>query len=317
MMFRNSIRLLFSNFSMVWKILLYQIITLLVTFSVATIFAMPLINTLKTEGFLTLLQTEYSNISMNFNLASILNSVYIVGESFFSIISNNLSTTLLSLILSGFVIIFVGGFLFGLSRLAMAEVIHGYMSSHANYSFTGAYVRTFKKSVALQFAMLVVNTPINILIIYIIYKSFSLLTITTGIIDFLAPFLIILIATILFSINLTIFSGVIPAVTIHNCSVFKGYKLGYLAVKRRFFKTLSTSIVLILAILSFNLFFFALTSGASFVITLPSSIFLLAIFPMVMYYGSMGMRYYVDPETILSPKKLEEQDKISNTKFII
>ena len=317
MMFRNSIRLLFSNFSMVWKILLYQIITLLVTFSIATIFAMPLINILKTEGFLTVLQTEYSNIGMNFNVASILNSIYIVGQSFFNIIGNNISTTLLSFILVTFTIIFIGGFLFGLSRLAMAEVIHGYMSSHANYSFTGAYVRTFKKSVALQFAMLLVNVPINILIIYIIYKSLPLLVVSTGIINFLAPFLIIIIATLLFSVNLTIFSGLIPAITIHNCSIFKGYKLGFIAVKRRFFKTLSTSFVIILVILSVNLFLFSLTSGASFVITLPSSIFLLAIFPMVMYYGSMGMRYYVDPETILSPKKLEEQDKISNTKFII
>ncbi|PKK95978.1 MAG: hypothetical protein CVV59_00900 [Tenericutes bacterium HGW-Tenericutes-4] len=316
MMFRNSHRLLLSNFITVWKVLVYQIIVFLTTFSVATIFSLPLVNALKDNNFFELVKTEFGAITFQLNLANILNSLYTVGQEFFAIIGNNLDTVLFSFIMVVLVLFLLGGFLMGLSKLALTEMLNGYMSSYANYSFTSSYVRTFKKSVTLQLFRLLINLPINLLILTIIYFTLPLLS-ATGFLGVLAPFIIILVATLLLATNLTVFSGVAPAIVVHDYSVLKAYSLGFQAVKRRFFKTLSTSIAIILVILSVNLFLFVLTSGVSCIITLPASTFLLAIFPMVMYYGSMGMRYYVDPETILSPKKLEEQDSLNKAKFII
>lgn len=317
MMFRNSLRILFSNFSMVWKILVYYLVCIVTTFSVATIFSLPLFNTLEANNFFDTLKTEYATLGLNFNVTSILNSIYAMGQEFFSIIGSNINVVLPSLIMVLIVVFVFGGFLFGLSKLAITEVLNGYMSSSANYTFMGAYVRTFKKSAQLQLTKLLINLPITIVILTIIALTLPLLGATNAILAFLAPFLIILVATLLVSLHFTAFCGVTPAVCVHDAPVFKGYQLGFKAVARRFYKTLSTSFGLILTIFSLNLFFFSLTSGVSLVITLPASIFLLAIFPMVMYYGSMGMRYYVDPETILSPKKLEEQDKMNKAKFII
>lgn len=315
-MFRNSLRLLMSNFVTVWKVLVYQIIVFLTTFSIATIFSLPLINTLKSNNFFDLVGQEFEALGFSFNLTNILNSLYNILQEFFLILGNNLQTALLSFILVMIVIIFIGGFLMGLSKLALTEMLNGYMSSYANYSFTSSYVRMFKKSVKLQLFKLFINFPINLTILTIIYFTLSLLTVG-GFIGVIAPFLIILFATLLLSFNFTVFSGVAPAITIHDCSIIKGYELGFKAVKRRFFKTLSTSFLIILVILSVNLLLFTLTSGVSCIITYPASMFLLAIFPMVMYYGSMGMRYYVDPETILAPKKLEEQDSFKKAKFVI
>lgn len=317
MMFRNSLRILFSNFSMVWKILVYYLVCALTTFSIATIFSLPLVNTLKANNFFETLKTEYASLGLNFNVASILNTIYVTAQEFFNIVGNNLGTVLVSFILVLFVVFVFGGFLFGLSDLAITEVLNGYMSSNANYTFMGAFVRTFKKSAQLQLTKLIINLPITIVIFTLIGFTLPLLNVTNAVVAFLAPFFIILLFTLLVSLHLTAFSGVTPAICVHDAPVFKGYQLGFRAVGRRFYKTLSTSFGLVLTIFSVNLFFFSLTSGASLVITLPASIFLLAIFPMVMYYGSMGMRYYVDPETILSPKKLEEQDKMNKAKFII
>jgi hypothetical protein len=297
-------------------VLLYQIIVFVVTFSVAAIFSMPLMEMLQNNNFFELVQQEFSGLGFEFRLANILDSCYIVLQNFFNLIGANLNAVLGSLILVFLTVFVFGGFLMGLSQLAIAEVLNGYMSSYANFSFTSAYVRMFKNSVKLQFTRLLFHLPIQIATIIIIYATLPLLQ-TTGFFAIIAPFLIMLIATILLALNLSVFSGVVPAIVVHDNSILKSYALGLQAVKRRFLKVFSTSIALILVILSVNLFLFVLTSGVSFIITYPASIILLAIFRMVMYYGSMGMRYYVDPETILSPKKLEEQDSVKKAKFVI
>lgn len=38
---------------------------------------------------------------------------------------------------------------------------------------------------------------------------------------------------------------------------------------------------------------------------------------MVAFFSSQGMRFYVDGDTILSPKKLEEVDKIEDAKYLL
>jgi 1,4-dihydroxy-2-naphthoate octaprenyltransferase len=55
----------------------------------------------------------------------------------------------------------------------------------------------------------------------------------------------------------------------------------------------------------------------SIIIILPIISPLLHIFEMVSFFSSQGMRYYVDNDTILSPKKLEEVDKLEDAKYIL
>jgi hypothetical protein len=316
-MFRNSLRILFSNFTLVWKILVYKLLATLIVFSVATIFAMPLLEVLNQNNFFTKVYTEFSNAALNFNIHYTLNAFYVTINEFLSIVSANISQVGLSLTLVLATILILGNYIIGLSDLAVNEYLNGYMSSNANFSFTSSFVRVFPKAVKLQTAKLFINLPFNILIAFLIYLTLPLLNNTSEVIAIFAPFIIITLSTVLISANLTAFSGVSPAIVVHNCSIKKGFYLGLIAVNRRFYKTLSNAVIIVLSILTVNLFFLILTGGASLLVTLPSSIFLLAIFGMVMYYGSMGMRYYVDPDTILTPKKLEEQDSVNKTKFII
>ena len=55
----------------------------------------------------------------------------------------------------------------------------------------------------------------------------------------------------------------------------------------------------------------------SLVIILPILFPFIYIFDMVMFFSSQGMRFYVDSDTILTPKRLEEVDTIDNTKFLL
>ena len=151
MMFRNSVRLLFSNFITVWKILIYKIFTVVTTLSVAAIVAMPLINVLNNNSFFENAKQELADAALNFNIYYILSTFASIINSFFIIVSDNLSAVLGSLIAVLLILILFGNFLSGLSDLAVSESLNGYMSSNANYSFTSMFVKNFAKSVKLQF----------------------------------------------------------------------------------------------------------------------------------------------------------------------
>ncbi|MGD9901007.1 MAG: hypothetical protein AB7S44_00525 [Spirochaetales bacterium] len=296
---------------------MYKIVVTIIVFSLATVVALPLINVLNANNFFIDLKDTLSTFMLNLDFNIILLSISSIVNLFVSVIAANLGAVIYSLIGVFLIIIVLGGFLNGLSELAVTDTLNGYMSSNANFSFLNSYIKNFGKSLKLQLAKLAINLPINLIITYLIYLTLPLLYSSDYFVLLLAPLIVITLSTVLIALNITVFSGVIPAITVHNCGVFEGYRRGFKAVSRRFFKTLSNSIVIVFTILIVNAFVTIITAGAGLIITLPSSTFLLAIFGMVMYYGSMGMRYYVDPETILSPKKLEEQDKMRYTKFVI
>ena len=66
-----------------------------------------------------------------------------------------------------------------------------------------------------------------------------------------------------------------------------------------------------------NLLALALTAGVALLVTLPLTTLMTAILGEVMYFETLGMRYYVDSEHIISPKKLEERDSFEKLRDII
>ena len=85
------------------------------------------------------------------------------------------------------------------------------------------------------------------------------------------------------------------------------------AVLRKWQSIYSTSFVLyILAIV------LSMVMGIySLIIILPIFSPLLHIFEMTAFFQSQGMRFYVDSQSIISPKKLEENDKIDDIKYLL
>ena len=86
-----------------------------------------------------------------------------------------------------------------------------------------------------------------------------------------------------------------------------------MAVLRRGLRVFSTAFVIYILTL-----LLAMAIGLySLVIILPILFPFIYIFDMVMFFSSQGMRFYVDSDTILTPKRLEEVDTIDNTKFLL
>ena len=69
--------------------------------------------------------------------------------------------------------------------------------------------------------------------------------------------------------------------------------------------------------LMLNIFALNFTAGVGLLFTLPLTTLLIAITGDVAYFEALGMRYYIDSEHIITPKKLEERDKFCKLVDII
>lgn len=311
-MFRNSVKLLFSNFATVWKLLLYYlIITLIGVGLVAPVFS-SVVEVFRSHNFFEVLVDLLTTFNLGTNILSIF-------ASFGTVIS-----TLVACILDYFVIhtwlavyltflfVVLLPFLYELGGIAAGEILYGYMSSQAQVNFTGRIFSSVRKSFKYILAKLLIATPINILIFYLIYKVFAL-TALGGTIKFAVPLIITVVLCLLVTLRLVLFAGWLPALIVNDCGVWSAFARGIRAVGRRFFRTFSTMLVFVLLNICIDVLF----GSIAFLLLVPLGVYFVYIIDFVMFYGSQGMRYYVDADTIISPKRLEEVDRFSRCKDII
>ncbi len=312
MMFRNSVKLLFSNFATVWKLLLYYlIITLIGVGLVAPVFS-SVVEVFRSHNFFEVLVDLLTTFNLGTNILSIF-------ASFGTVIS-----TLVACILDYFVIhtwlavyltflfVVLLPFLYELGGIAAGEILYGYMSSQAQVNFTGRIFSSVRKSFKYILAKLLIATPINILIFFLIYKVFAL-TALGGTIKFAVPLIITVVLCLLVTLRLVLFAGWLPALIVNDCGVWSAFARGIRAVGRRFFRTFSTMLVFVLLNICIDVLF----GSIAFLLLVPLGVYFVYIIDFVMFYGSQGMRYYVDADTIISPKRLEEVDRFKRCKDII
>lgn len=312
MMFKNSFKLLLANFSSVWKLLLYKIIVVAIVFGLFML-ATPTISNLSnvqelSDGISTFLSNfgfgvSYVNLFANFND---------VLQILLNVLNEMISTIPLLFLYLVFLIFILLPFLWHFSDIAMGEFLYGFMSSQTKYGFVGAMIRKLGVSVSYSILFTLSILPFNGLMLF---GGFAILQLITygGVLAHLMPFLLFIFLLLIGSLRLTMLSGWMPANVVFNCNAVIGFTKGMTALFRRFFKVLSTSIILVFIFLSITM----LLGCYSLLILIPITSLFVSIFSMVMFFGSQGMRFYVDIDTIITPKKLEQTDKICKLKYII
>ena len=312
MMLRNTIKLGFANASNIWKLLLYRFLCLLCVLGLTTVIAWPIINVLIKDNFFVNLQKSFEGMIFNINFEKLFLTIDNVFKNFAEIIANH-GLVLQSILCLIFVIVLIS-FLEEYASLSIHDCVGGYMSSLTKYGFTNCYISNFGKSTLLALSKLVTSLPINLIIWLGSYFLASTLYAKIGVFAVVLSFFLLILFV---SLKHTIFCGWKPAYLIHNERVFVSLKRGIRMVLKRFFRTLSGFLILMLAIFIINIFALTFTAGVGLLVTLPLSTILIVILEQVVYRELLGMRYYIDAEHIISPKKLEQQDSFSKMKDII
>ncbi|MDD4111020.1 MAG: hypothetical protein PHS54_05700, partial [Clostridia bacterium] len=309
---RNSIKLLIANFSTVWKLILYYIIVIGVVVGLLLPFFGVLGSALNSTGDLNNLVELFTSFNVSINFFSFVAELNLLFVSIFnSIIALFVSNVWVAIYLV-FVLFYLIPVLFGLADLPVGHTLFGYMSSLTKYNFTGSYVSMLGRSVRYQLFKNLVHLPLNIAIFVVLYFTLNLVTIG-GILVYFLPIIIILPLILLISFKKTLFSGWMPAIVVYDYNMFVAFGKGIQAVFRRFFKVFSTSMFMTLIIFAICYLF----GTYALLITIPLAAMFFYVFEMVMFYGSQGMRFYVDLDTIVKPKLLEERDYFNKVKNII
>lgn len=313
MIFRNTFRLLLTNFSNVWKVLLYYIICIALTVAVCWSIAQPIIN-------------ELAKANVFSDLANLLNSFFSTPQNAphsLNQIINNAWGVLVTNIQFQFNYIFlivwillVFPFTLNLAQLALGEVLYGFMTSQVKYSFTGRYIKNIGKSCLFALVSDLVNFVFNAIIFSLFVGFIKLLT--------LGSFVYAMLGVLLFAVMIcfvsfkrTLFACFMPAMAVLDCNPFKALAINFKGVFKNFFRIFSNAVTIVLTTIVVNLIFCVFTFSVSLIITLPLTAFVFVIFQMVSYFSSFGMRFYVYPDMFISPKRFEEQDKIKKIKYLV
>lgn len=316
MMYRNTFKLIISNFNLVWKILLYLLFSSVCVLGLAYACSLPIINLLHEQGIVTMFVDLFKEFSHSFNVYELLSGFVTLIENFCTVIAVNINRLWLYIVLFLFIVIIVRAFLNGFYRFATTNALYNSMSSNIKIGFTTSLFSCFGLNIRYQLASLIVQLPLDILLFAILYYLVSWLITTEGLL-LLAPIALIVGVMLLVGFKVTLFSGWIPAIITFDCGVWKGLKLGVKAVFRNFYRAYSTVILIMLSLFVVNVVCALCTFGVSTIITLPLSLFTILVFNMVMFYSSHGMRFYVDSDNVVSPKRMEETDTINSLKYII
>lgn len=212
----------------------------------------------------------------------------------------------------GLLIVFVLlPFLINIGKYALCNSLYYYMTSNNQMGFLSALVKSLRRSIA--FAL--VKTLYNMLFVVVLGLAlYGVTRVEDATYVHYALWLITLFVLVLFyaSEQVTIL-GWIPASIVFDCNVFKAYGKGVKAAARYCGHVFGSAAL-------FFVIFWVLTMvfGAYILaIIVPVMACLLCVYDMTAFFTSQGMRFYITPNKILTPKKLEEVDDINKTAYIL
>lgn len=312
MMFKNSVKLLIANFSTVWKLILYYLIVIGIIIGLIAPFFSVLGAEFNATGTLDRLGELLSTFNVSINFIGFVTELNVILVSIVNTFLTLFVTHTWIAIYLVILITYIVPVLFGLADLPVGQTLFGYMSSLTKYNFAGSYLSMLGRSIRFQLFKNLIFLPINILIAIVFIATLRLSAIG-GLMFYFLPIIIILSSLVLISLKKTIFSGWLPAIVVYDCNMFVALGKGIRAVFRKFFRIFSNAFVITLLVFALAYLF---GTYALLVIT-PLAMMLFYVFEMVGFYSSQGMRFYVDLDTIVKPKLLEECDSFKKVKDII
>ncbi len=309
MMFKNSIRLLCANFAEVWKLLVYHILSIAFCVGLLAVFHTDFISYFNHAYAESGLAGVFGSGTLfgSGNIAQALTKVADFGVIYLRVMfttSPEIGVYFLA------VIFYILPLLMNIGKIVTCELVYGYMSACQKQSFTGTFLKTLKSSLAYSSIKVLYAIPFNALTFL---SMWGLTRITNSAFDYIMPFAFVIVPSVFMAFKETFNAGWAPAKVVYNHNICKSYAIGMRAVLRKAAKIFSTAFIFYLLAIVISV----VLGLYSIIIILPIISPLFHIFEMVCFFSNQGMRYYVDNDTILSPKKLEEVDKIEDAKYIL
>jgi len=316
MIYKNSIKILFSNFNIVWKSLLYYICLTVVSIALIIMTLNPIYQLLNNAGFVNKIVEVYTDFLSSLDLNELISTIEHLLERFTVIMNENLPQFWFAFISIAVIIFIFGTICSNLTIMPACNSLHYYMGSMNKHGFYSSFSETFGKNLKVQILYFFVSLPIKIVNIFLVYLSFKFFS-SFWYLSVLFGFLMFFEILLLQAFKFTLFSSLVPTMVVLNYGFFKALKVSVRNSFRNFGRVFSSSIGIIITIIFVNVFLGLFTFLSGLLISVPASYLLYSSFGMVVTYECQGMRYYVDVYNVITPHKRELTDKLSNMKHIV
>ena len=316
MIYKNSLRILFSNFDIVWKTILYYFFNFLLVFGLCYLCINPIYNFFDASGFVSDVVGVYTDFLTNLNLTQFFESI---NELFFrsvEILTENISKFWLNFLFLFVILFFVQVVISNLTIMSSCNSLHYYMGSMNKHGFYLSYNELFGKNLKTQFVYFLVTLPLKVIYIALFILSLKMFNISFAM-SVLAIFIIIIGFVLLISFKFTLFGSWIPTIVVLNYGILKSLKVSVKNSFKNFKRVFPNAIGIAITIILINIILGPFTLMVGLLISIPTSYLIYSIFGMVTVYECQGMRYYVDVYNVITPKKKEIHDNIKSMKFFI
>lgn len=308
MMFRFSTKLMFSNFTTMWKILLYYIIVSAILIALGVGLLLPTISFFLGEiheialvdNIHGLFKSFLSPEDMGMYLDNLTNGISNISTAF---IKDGGSLVFSTIVV--FVLILLGYFLYGLVQLPASTVMNAKMNSQLKLSFTATFLSKLGKSIKYTLSKMIFTIPFDLFIavtcFFMLYsiRVFGIFGLTLTSLYFV----------FIVAIRISLFTGWLPAIVVDGLSVFKAFKYGTKKAFSRFWRIVSSIIIFMYLYLIISLALNFITFGSAIVLLVPIWRLYMLLFELCMYYGATARRYFVDYDTIITPKTLRDKNE--------
>ncbi len=315
MIVENSIKISLNKSSLIWKILLYQIIAIVLVGGICLALFYPLFDHLFESGLFTQASKLFADNIYNFNVGGVMAEIGAFVQQLFDVISSN-STLMVQAILFVVVFVFLTNLANSLMEIPVCEVVYGYMGSYTKLNFTGSFVSNLWKGTKFSFCKLITTTIWDVGICALLV--FGILQFGhSHILDAILPVALIFGTIVLFSLKQSIFALWLPNLVTNNQKIWKSFSSGIKIAFKNFKTVFGITIAYVVVLFAINFGIGILTCGVGLLFSIPASILLFIVLHTIMFFHFCGLKYYADKDTIITPKKLEDMEKLKNLEKII
>lgn len=304
MYLRRTFSIFISKFNLVFKMLFYIGLVIIILAVIGVSIFLPSYRSFvgdiretgifdnATESFRMLLSGDFENYAENYQAleTSYNASVDLIKQN----IGQLYKFYIIAIILGVF-----AKLLISFSYVPFVDVVNKFMHSDINEKFAPNLISNSKTAMKYAFFDLLLIVPLDTIVFFIVFFVFKLLAPALNI--FVMPF-IVAFGMALYMLRVNITAGWIPAIVYENISVTKALGYTFKSAKERFLRTYPTYLMLgIFSFSAYMLFGFS-TLGLGYFIGIPMLLLLYRVLELVTYYNLSGHRYYLDHETIATPR---------------
>ncbi len=302
MEFKNSISILFSNIGYVFKLIVWILISALISAGIGAAIIIPV---WKTIAATTNVMPYVDAIGQS--LTSVWKGGINLRVAAEDIVPNAIAGLKAMSANAGavtglaFEIAFVYAlycFLRGLCFYSLADIVNQIMASNMRQGFASSMAANFKKNVTFSLCRLSIGLPIDIAYALIMVAAALGLFTKIGLIA--VPILLIF-SVVFFSLRAVLFGGWLPRALYHpEERIYTAFTRSLVYVKHNFTDLFKAYAIIFSLMYILNYLCAAPTGGIVLIVLIPTHYFLLRAVELIGYYKAKGMSFYLDGSTVVN-----------------